>query len=450
MQRILRFERQQGVDIEGFSEILNRSVTLRLLTSAIFAAEQPDVHSLNNWVSLANTMGYDSRLLQKHFKLASDLTRMMETGSENPDDRLTQLRETGVQLLSERANSREPLSHLDKRSPAYGRLNEQIQKNFEQRMDLIEIFIEQIYRRWEEEILAAESSRITVNEQHGINSLISITERMKSDADRILILQREQRLLEIALAAERGQLAPTRRYLLVPNSKTGHLSRTWVENPYRFSNPLELADGVSIHTVGAVDSDNVLAALESTGKLPGQNHSFIFDSGANPDNPTGMANYSLLDGNVTFFDMAESQSVKNIARSSRHEIGHGIYREYFTSLPDVVQKAIHNVYISWLNDKRTLRDLGVSAISAMDLEKLDLYAHSFSEMFAEMRALYEYSKSGAGRNMNYTKLLKAVTGNNDRPRVKIMKNAASLYAILKEQVFEPYDQGPPRDRKEEG
>ncbi len=461
MRRLLQFEKHQGVDLVALNKAVGKNENLRTLTATIFGVAQPDSEDVRNWTALANSIDNRSWPLEKYFRIRSEAST-----NDNLDQGIAQLKERGAQLCDQRRALKQ--SRASEASSGLTELNAQIQQNIEEVMDRIEVRIEQIYRQWENEIEEAEASRITVGEQQGAEILRAIVERMRNAGDepRIFALQREYRILEIALAAERGQMPQSMRYVFVPSPETGHLTKAWLDTSYRVNDPTKLTDGIPVKVIGPVNSENVFTVLDTAGKLPPQMPTFIFDANSNPDNPGEQAHYypSVSAPFVRFYRSAEIQPTEVMARRSRHEVGHVIHHQYFTQLPDTIKGAVYDAYFNWLGKRQTLKNIGVASMSSIDLDlavadpgfafsgkgKIELYEYSLSEMFAEMRALYEYSKTSAGRKMSYAGLLHAFTGDDDPGREKAMSNAGSLYEFLKDQVFEPYDRGegfrPPTDR----
>ncbi len=451
MRGLLQFEKHQGIDLVALSKAIGKNENLRTLTATIFGVIQPSSEEVRNWTALAKSIDSGSWPLEKYFRIRSEAST-----SYNLDQEIARLKERGAQLSDQRRALKQ--SRDRKARSQLSELNAQIPQNIEELMDLIEVRIEQVYHQWEYEIEEAEASRITVSEQQGTETLKAIAERMRNAGDepRISALQREYRILEIALAAEKNQMPQSIRYVFTPSPETGHLIKTSLDTSYRVSDPTKLMDGMPVKVIGPVNSENVFTVLNTAGKLPPQMPTFIFDPNSNPDNPREQAHYdpTVSDPSVRFYRTAEIQPTKVMARRSRHEVGHAIHHQYFTQLSDTIKGAVHNAYFSWLGKKQTLKNIGVASMSSIDLDravaapgfaahgkgKIELYEYSLSEMFAEMRALYEYSKTSAGRRMSYAQLLYAVTG-DDTGRKKAMSNAGSLYEVLKHQVFEPYDRG---------
>ena len=411
-----------------------------------------------------------------------------EIDSENKpyQQRIEELTETGRQLGERRSQLRNELASEDgasepdsQRQDLQRQIDEisaQISENLQNRMDVVE---KRIWELWEPRLTTLQLrkddldwaidaydtieesvkvfiggiDKLKAQRQEVMQRLQTIGEQMRSDGvqEQIFRLQKEYRILEIAYSAEKGKITPTNSLRgggkLNLDSETNHLAWTSkpTHRPFLFSDSHHPGDDMAVYVEGGdgVDYENVSAILANSSDLPkGINAPVISVFDAKNDGV-----YSTSDGVVRV--ASSRRSARRIERTSWHEGGHAIHYEYFNSLPEARQKPVIDAYESWLKRQETLNK-GTDSIFQKygerlfqrdfiaPEENLDAYLYCFTEVFAELRALYKFSLTERGKEFSYASLLSCVTTIDDSERAKILQNAEDIYNALVREVFEPY------------
>jgi hypothetical protein len=269
-------------------------------------------------------------------------------------------------------------------------------------------------------------------------------------------LDNYMRKLEIAQAAERGELTPTigvARFKL--DTETGHLSTAEPGDAagYRFREHKAGGEGTAVHIEGTgVKLEDANAAVLQSGKLPQSTRQEGFSVTNRPDAPSGEQTGGRVMVNTARPANEKLDKPTAIARVVKHEVGHSIQKEYFDNLPAEKREKVNAAYDRWLSRPETETMLK-GKLTPADMAELKGreyvsdkgdktgYFACFPEQFAEMRALHEFSKLPENKGKTYDQLLSEYTEKSNNPqRAAVMRGAEELYSELKKECFQPFDQ----------
>ncbi len=292
--------------------------------------------------------------------------------------------------------------------------------------------------------------------------------REKGAEQRIIQLQQERRRLQMALSAEQGALAPPESSKLAVDPETNCMSLLTDEDlslltfaqkisfntqTYRYRNQLSNFDGIQVEVEGAnnVDLDTAVTAIEAAGHLP-SNIGFRFEMKNGREEP--IAGYGV-EPRIAGFHLYPGQSPEFLKYLSRHELGHALLEHWFNSLPEADRQPVMDAYRTWLDSAETVAMLGpallaeyssalqgAKPIEPSQFDKLSFIAYfaSFEEIFAELRGLYELSKTEFGKNLTYQQLYDEAIVKFRSDRAAVLKDCGKLYEVLRQNVFERFDQ----------